>query len=275
MKEFKNDPRTSEESRGTRYEPRTPKKPPEKGTKVSSTCHKPPEKGKKGPKEIDVSSAIDTVLEKLRRNPYLLHSEFDMQAMLYMELLKMDNGLYPTGIKKNDNEFMETQRVHRDYPYAYLEGKGLKIDIVVFDSNVMDRIKGVKKQKHSLAVGTEGEGVCKDLIEMKFARGSLKTEKEEMIYTWDMKKLKSSYERFNLKPNLYFLLYIYWEITAKADIPEHLNTLRDLLQKANESPVINYYLLIGPKNNWEGILNQENLLNEYKKAKNAELTFFI
>lgn len=274
MKEFKNDRGTSKESRGTSKEsrgtskePRTPKKPPKKGTKASSTCHKPPQKGKKGPKEIDVSRAIITLRDNLRRNPYLIHSEFDMQSMLYMELLKMDDELYDTGIEIN-NEIMKTQRVHRDYPYG--GNVGGKFDVVVFDPKVMNNIKN----KNSLGVGDKGEGICTDLIEMKYVRGHLQ---KEALYIKDMMKLKNAYGEYKIKPKLFFIFYVYWEITGKADINKHMHTFKELYKTAISKPIINYYLFIGPTDTWTGYFGGFNLLDLYKGygGTKTRIEFFL
>lgn len=58
----------------------------------------------------------------------------------------------------------------------------------------------------------------------------------------------------------------------KKDYPNFLNTLLEISQ---EDPEVNYYLLIGPKSTWKGVLVENNILTKYEKAKNAYLKFTI
>ena len=95
--------------------------------------------------KIDVDLAILSLIERLQKDPFIIYSEKDLQALLSLELLDMDK-LY--NIKATVNGIqMKTNRVHREYPYVKKNIVKGNIDIVIFSEKDIENIDGEKGTK--------------------------------------------------------------------------------------------------------------------------------
>jgi len=123
---------------------------------------------------------------------------------------------------------------------------------------------------------SEKRGVfCSNLIELKYSHGELK--KKEILLK-DFNKLREAsnfYEsKYNYKSDLFFVYYIFFDFTDRTDLKTHCETLKELLNDSKKLPIINYYLIIGPEENWRKILNDDKNLKVYlSDSSSCNLTF--
>ena len=211
--------------------------------------------------EIDVHGAIMKTLNIIKEMPLIIHSEADLRALLYNELSKKDKPPYEDtsssiikGIK------LKTNRIHCEYH---------KRDIVVFNRNHIGDIK----LKGSLLWDDKkpGEILCDAIIELKVETGFRNNKKEVKRDFLILRKEYGHYfKKYKTGPALYFIFYVF--CSKKGSFDKFLEELLEITQDGRE---INYYLLIGPKNQWEEFLKNNNLLEKYKKAKNVFLEFTL
>lgn len=206
---------------------------------------------------IDIKKAITQVINRFKADPLIIHSERDIQALLYNALLIQESKLHKTGYDLYD-KFLKTNRVHCEYQGV---GRGLKgttrlIDIVVFSEDYIDQIKHAN---NLLYLNNEwGKVPCEALIEIKFENGS-KAEPEKIKK--DFKKLKISQEMHikhnDIKPKLYFVYFFFsWNLTRREKM---LALLEELPHLSQEGEKVNTYLVIGPRNIWEPIIGNLNM----------------
>lgn len=222
--------------------------------------------------KIDVDLAILSLIEKLQKDPFIIYSEKDLQALLSLELLDMDKKLYNTKATVNGVQ-MKTNRVHREYPYV----KG-KIDIVIFSEKDIEDIDGDKGTKFGyLHVFKQKRSVsCSHLIEIKNPRKE--TLKESSIQ-YDFKKLIDGYsksEELKDKAKLYFVCYHLWDIKVNnnSKIKNQIDIYKKFFNIAKLEHEIKFYLLIGPKSKWEEYFLKEIDLLPYIKSPNRQIFFF-
>ena len=222
--------------------------------------------------KIDVDLAILSLIEKLQKDPFIIYSEKDLQALLSLELLDMDKKLYNTKATVNGIQ-MKTNRVHREYPYI----KG-SIDIVIFSDKDIEDIDGDKGTKFGyLHVFKQKRSVsCSHFIEIKNPRKE--TLKESSIQ-YDFKKLIDGYsksEELKDKAKLYFVCYHLWDINVNnySKIKKQVDIYKKYFSIANLEPEIKFYLLIGPKNKWRDLFLKENDLLPYLKSPHKQIFFF-
>ena len=219
--------------------------------------------------KIDVDLAILSLLKKLQKNPFMVYSEKDLQALLSLELLDMDKKLYNTNAIVNGIR-MKTNRVHREYPYV----KG-SIDIVIFSEKDIKNINGDQGAKFGyLHVFSKKRSVsCSHLIEIKNPR------KETLNLSSiqdDFKKLRDGYsksEELKDKAKLYFVCYHLWDITENY-IKKQINIYKECFRLAKIEPEIKFYMLIGPKNKWNESFQKENELLPYLESSHRRIFFF-
>jgi len=207
--------------------------------------------------DINVEMAINNFIDKIKANPLIIHSERDLQAILYNELISQDSNLYTTNIFFNSKK-LNTLRIHTEY----------KHDLVVFSK---EHIKDIKEHDFHLYVGKDLDVYCNHLIELKFDISDPKSIEKT---AWkDFKKLRDKsdmyFQQHNKRPMLYFIYYLLWDIKKEDARVKYLQLFKKFLEETQEEPIINYYLLIGPKNNWK------DLIGIYREAKFAHLEFFL
>jgi len=219
--------------------------------------------------KIDVDLAILSLLKKLQKDPFIVYSEKDLQALLSLELLDIDKKLYNTNAIVN-GILMKTNRVHREYPYV----KG-SIDLVIFSEKDIKNINGDQGTKFGyLHVFSKKRSVsCSHLIEIKNPR---KETLNVSSIQYDFKKLREGYsksEELKDKAKLYFVCYHLWDITMK-HIKKQINIYKECFRLAKIEPEIKFYLLIGPKNKWNESFQKENELLPYLESPHRRIFFF-
>ncbi|HEC40247.1 MAG TPA: hypothetical protein ENI29_18555 [bacterium] len=235
---------------------------------------------------IDVDKAILSLIGKLKRNPLIVYSEADLQTLLSSELSIYDK-TYPT-----KGEF-ETNRVHREIPYCKTfpqDRESHKFDIAIFSDQDIHRVnanlgrlyvegqyadgtteKKSKKEKVKRAT------FCSHLIELKVPpRSTIKfttQDKQKINQTilYDFTALRSGYKsykffmkEYNIKTKLYFFCYVIWDSHDKTKKENQVGEFKKAYDNALNIPEkINFYLLIGPKNEWEDYFLKDNSLDKY------------
>ncbi len=226
--------------------------------------------------KIDVDLAILSLIEKLQKDPFIIYSEKDLQALLSLELLDMDK-LY--NIKATVNGIqMKTNRVHREYPYVKRNIYKGNIDIVVFSEKDIENIDGEKGPKFGYlhVYNQERSLSCSHLIEIKNPRKE--TLKESSIQG-DFKKLREGYSKskeLKVKAKLYFVCYHLWDINVNnySKIKKQVDIYKKCFSIANLEPEIKFYLLIGPKNKWRDSFLKDDDLLPYLKSPRKQIFFF-
>jgi hypothetical protein len=109
--------------------------------------------------------AIQSVIQKINDKPYIFHTESDIRAMLYAELIKRYPDFYEISLSSKSGKKNETLVVHTEY----FGGEGKRIDTVVFSENGVESINTnylqVRRNGKSLPVELE------DAVEIKFSTG--------------------------------------------------------------------------------------------------------
>jgi len=121
---------------------------------------------------MGVKEAINKIIEGIDKNPFIVHRESDIQAMIYNELCKEYKQLYPTLLADKKGKVYQTGLVHCEYYFGKNENKrmsGEKFDIVIFEKEDVENIN-----THWLRIkrGRSEEIVKLDhVIEIKFESG--------------------------------------------------------------------------------------------------------
>lgn len=211
--------------------------------------------------DMNVSKAINLTFKKLKANPFLLWSEFDLQTLLSIELSKFDSILYETKLII-DGYRVRTNRVHREY-ICYIPKND--IDIVVFSMFDIKNINDTKDKYLQIIFDDKTSSrdsknyrpvECSHLIEIKTnlsgTKGAIFREVKH-----DFEKLRKTYKMQEFKPELHYVLFIRWNIkntTAKA---KQKFLFENLLIEINKNPKVQFHLLAWPEKTWKKIL-QEN-----------------
>ena len=211
---------------------------------------------------VDIKKGIIDILDELKSTPLMIHSEADLQSLLYKELYKQDFR-EPTNYILND-DCLITNGVHCEYK---------QIDLVVFSK---DHIKEINHDNKLLyAQNNLGWVFCDALIELKFENGekSIPNQVKE-----DFFKLNNNASKFYIQygkfPELFMVFYIFYWKQVKAD-NYILGLLNELVDLSIEKNIINFYVLIGPRQIWEPLLVDKNLIEKYGKFVNLSLDFTI
>jgi len=217
-----------------------------------------------------VNKAILSLCKKLKENPFIIYSEADLQVLLTNELLKQDPELYETS-RIYKGKKIKTSRIHREFPY----NKG-RTDVVVFSKDDIKNINFYLHVKLNQSIHKKRAVFCSNLIELKYSHGELK-EKELLLKDFNkLREASNLYESlFNFKSNLFFVYYVFFNLTNKANLKKHCETLKELLTNSKKLPLINYYLIIGPEEKWYKILNDDENLKEYLSDSSSCNLMFI
>jgi len=238
---------------------------------------------------IDVDKAILSLIGKLKENPLLVYSEADLQTLLSFELSTKD--------KKGPTEKgFKTCRVHREIPCCKINFEDKfshKIDVAIFSQQDIERINAnlgelfVKGQysdgsteKKSTKDTPKRATFCSHLIELKvppretinYTTQNLKKYKKTIKY--DFEALRSGYKdykffmkEYDIETKLYFFCYVVWETTKKTTKENQVLEFKKGFENALSKPEINFYLLIGPKNEWKDYFLKDSSLHKYLNKK--------
>lgn len=233
---------------------------------------------------IDLDKVLLSLIGKLKENPLLVYSEADLQTLLSVELSTKDKK-YPT------ERGFKTCRVHREIPYCKInpeDKSSHKIDVAIFAKQDIKRINAklgelfVKGQYSDGTTEKKSEKdtpkratFCSHLIELKMPpRGTIN-------YTTikrDFEALRSGYKdyrffmkEYGIESKLYFFCYVVWETNDKANKEKQVLEFKKGFENALIKPEINFYLLIGPIEDWKDYFLKDSSLNKYL---NKQIHFF-
>jgi hypothetical protein len=119
-----------------------------------------------------VKKIIENVIEKINEDPFIVHREADIQAMIYNQLCKKYDELYPTKLVDITGKIFQTSLVHCEYYFGKVEDNKQskkKFDIVIFNKNDAENIN-----THWLRIkkgGSEETVKLDHVIEIKFETG--------------------------------------------------------------------------------------------------------
>jgi hypothetical protein len=236
--------------------------------------------------DIDVDKILLSLIGKLKEDPLLVYSEADLQTLLSVELSKND--------KKCPTESgFKTCRVHREIPYCKIKPEDKSnhnIDVAIFAQQDIKRINanlGVLYVRGQYSDGTTEKKsekdtpkratFCSHLIELKMPP------RETINYTTikrDFEALRSGYENYKffmkeygIETKLYFFCYVVWETTKKNAKEDQVLEFKKSFENAKIKlePEINFYLLIGPKDDWKDYFLKDGSLDKYL---NKQIHFF-
>ncbi|MBA7525647.1 hypothetical protein ES705_17800 [subsurface metagenome] len=236
-------------------------------------------------KDIDVDDVLLSLIGKLKENPLLVYSEADLQTLLSVELSTNDK-------KYLTERGFKTCRVHREIPYCKInpeDKSSHKIDVAIFAQQDIKRINAnlgelyVRGQYSDGTTEKKSEKdtpkratFCSHLIELKMPpRGTiqLKTIKH------DFEALRSGYrdykffmKEYGIETKLYFFCYVVWETKDKTTKEKQVLEFKKGFENALIEPeIINFYLLIGPKDDWKDYFLKDRSLDKYL---NKQIHFF-
>ena len=235
--------------------------------------------------DIDVDKVLLSLIVKLKEKPLLVYSEADLQTLLSVELSTIDKK-YPT------ERGFKTWRVHREIPYCKINLKDKfnhKIDVAIFAHQDIKRINanlGELYVRGQYSYGTTEKKsekdpkratFCSHLIELKMPpRNTIK-------YTTikrDFEALRSGYKNYKffmkeygIETKLYFFCYVVWETKDKTKKEKQVLEFKKGFENAliKPEPEINFYLLIGPKDDWKDYFLKDSSLDKYL---NKQIHFF-
>lgn len=211
--------------------------------------------------DINVSEAISLTFKKLKANPFIIWSEFDLQTLLSIELSKFDSTLYETKLII-DGYRVRTNRVHREY-ICYKPNQD--IDIVVFSKEDIENIDDTRDKYLQIMKDNKTSSgntriykpvECSHLIEIKTNLSGTKGEIFSKV-KHDFDKLRKSYDMQEFKPELHYILFIRWNIKNATTKTKQRNYFKDLLIEINKNPKIKFHLLAWPEKTWKAILQED------------------
>lgn len=217
--------------------------------------------------DMNVSKAISLTFKKLKANPFIIWSEFDLQTLLSIELSKFDSILYETKLII-DGYRVRTNRVHREY-ICYIPKND--IDIVVFSKvdirNIDDTrdnyLQIMNDDKTSSGDPRYYKPVeCSHLIEIKTNLSGTKGEIFSKV-KHDFGKLRKTYKMQEFKPELHYILFIRWNIKKTTTKAKQRIFFEDLLIEIIKKPKIKFHLLAWPEKTWKAILQEDYELEAY------------
>lgn len=211
-----------------------------------------------------------SILESLlyvKENPNAIWSEFDMQTIISLYLMKIPE-LNPT-------------LIHREYPYMKVSTKKKthKVDIVIFSEEDVENTND--KMGYLIVHGEDKDGnqikgekravYCTHLFEIKVKREQYYFKKGILE---DFKLLREGYKQYKkADPKLFSICYLYWLPRYKKTQVEFIETIEDLFIEASlttEIP-INFHLLIGPSHFWSNLLTSQETLSRHINNQNILL----
>lgn len=200
----------------------------------------------------EVQEAIDQVVDDIGSNPFIIHNETDIHAMLYSRLIDKHNETYPINLKyrnepvndKNGNNF-QTGLVHCEYFFGKDEkGKHNKkrFDLVIFDKNHVEDINN--------NWSTQGTINNYDIINLKHVievkcelggGGPKNRQFETSLAKKDVNKLiefrKSQEKKPGKSPYLHFVYVARWVTDKKRGKTEIENLIKELKNYCNDNNV--------------------------------------
>ena len=206
----------------------------------------------------NIKTSVLNSLLFLQENPRVIWSEFDMQTIISLHLMKIPE-LLPT-------------LVHREYPYTAIKSESKererahKFDIVIFSKDDVGNIND--PNGYLLVHGENRDGnrikgekravYCTHLFELKVKRDRFK---DGVLKDFQHLREGASYYR-NVHPELYSICYFYWN-TNKVNIhSEIINSIEKLFTESNKEN-INFYLLIGPSHVWSKLVSSHTNLIQH------------
>lgn len=205
-------------------------------------------------------SILDSLLF-IKENPGVIWSEYDMQTIISLHLMKVP-------------EFTP-DLFHREYPYGPKsikitnknKKKTHKFDIVIFSKddvcNINDRngyliVRGENRDGNRIK--NEKRAVyCAHLFELKAKRDRFKQGVLEDIRL--LIKGASYYRKAS--PELYAICYFYWNPNKNKNqiYTDVIKGIEEIFTQTLDDPKINFYLLAGPSHIWSShVTSSENLL---------------
>jgi len=201
-----------------------------------------------------------SILESLlfvKENPSVIWSEYDMQTIISLYLMKVP-------------EF-NPNLIHREYPYMKIKSKKRthKSDIVIFSK---DDVENINDHNGYLIVhGEDSDGnriegekravYCTHLFEIKVKRERFKQGVLE-----DFRLLRKGYSQYRkANPELFSICYFYWNTNRKKIHTDIIEGIDELFIKASydTDTLINFYLLIGPSHIWSSLVTSHENLSKY------------
>ena len=192
-----------------------------------------------------VEKIIREVVDKIDENPFIVHRERDIQAMIYNELCKKyDNPIF---LK---NKKYKTNLVHCEYYFGQDEShkhKGKTFDIVIFDENDVENINtnwlaisnGKKKNDWNIVR-------LKDVIEIKAEFGlninkfldfNKSGGKKDIDKLFDFKQLHNNYKDLGL----YFICFIRLEEKSKEKYQKKIESFFKKIDEYCEDKKVKFY----------------------------------
>ena len=197
-----------------------------------------------------VEKIIQNVIKKIDENPFSIHREADIQAMIYNELCNKYDRLYPILLKDENNKKYKTNLVHCEYYFGEdntHRHKGKTFDVVIFNENDVENINS-----NWLAIANEKNKNkwnivrLKDIIEIKVEFGlsgkkfldfDKSREKEDIDKLLDFKQLH--YDNKDLY--LHFICFLRLEKKSKEKYDKIIESFFKKMDKYCENENVRLY----------------------------------
>jgi hypothetical protein len=182
-----------------------------------------------------VKKIIQNVVDKIDEDPFIIHREADIQAMIYNELCKE----YPPGIYKNKLGY-KTGLVHCEYYFGkdkYDKHNRKTFDVVIFNENDVENINNNWLAKSDEKKKSQWDIIrLKDIIEIKaefglsgnkFGDFDGSREKEDIKKLIEFKKLHNYYEDLSL----HFICFLRLEKKGKEKYEKRIEPFFEQMKK--------------------------------------------
>jgi len=203
-------------------------------------------------------SILDSLLF-VKENPGLIWSEYDMQTIISLYLMKIPE--------------INPNLIHREYPYITIKSenedkeRAHKVDIVIFSKDDVGNINNSNGYLIVHGENRDGDRIngekravyCTHLFEIKVKRERFK---QGVVEDFRLLRKGASYYR-EASPELYFICYFYWKTNKKKIHTEIIEDIDKLFTKAFHDPQINFYLLVGPSDIWSSLVSLHKNLPQY------------
>lgn len=201
--------------------------------------------------EKEVKDTIQEVVDKIKENPYIIHNERDIQAMIYSKLSEYDSkhpiSLKHRGkeVKNEDGDDFKTRLVHCEYFFGKNkkgEHNKKRFDIVIFDK---ESTKGIENNWLTKGKIDDYDIInLKHVIEVKCELGGGGPENRQ----FDSSLAKSDIDRLiefrslqKNNPSLHFVYIARWP--TKGDIRDDLKKFKKGLENycGKKKKGVNFY----------------------------------
>ncbi len=203
-----------------------------------------------------------SILESLifvKENPGVIWSEFDMQTIISLYLMKVPE--------------ITPNLIHREYPYMTIKSenedkeRAHKVDIVIFSKDDVGNINNSNGYLIVHGENRDGDRIngekravyCTHLFEIKVKRERFK---QGVVEDFRLLRKGASYYR-EASPELYSICYFYWNTNKKKIHTEIIEDLDELFAKASYDTQINFHLLVGPSHIWSRLVSSHENLSKY------------